>query len=80
MLFFTSYTNRIFPVLFSGGVCVLLSVYSMFSRYVVLSVLQALIYQDGNLLSGSVEALIQHLVPTAKYYPDVSTLLHHVNN
>lgn len=33
---------------------------------------QALIFQDGNLLSGSLEALIQHLVPTGDYYPDVS--------
>ncbi|XP_046352555.1 ras-GEF domain-containing family member 1B-like isoform X1 [Haliotis rufescens] len=30
----------------------------------------ALIFQDGNLLSGSLEALIQHLVPTGDYYPD----------
>ncbi|XP_070543951.1 ras-GEF domain-containing family member 1B-like isoform X2 [Ptychodera flava] len=30
----------------------------------------ALIYHDGNLYSGSVEALIQHIVPTADYYPD----------
>lgn len=30
----------------------------------------ALIYQDGNLVSGSLDALIKHLVPTAKYYPD----------
>ncbi|XP_077999248.1 ras-GEF domain-containing family member 1B-like [Glandiceps talaboti] len=30
----------------------------------------ALIYHDGNLYSGSVEALIQHVVPTASYYPD----------
>ncbi|XP_076448653.1 ras-GEF domain-containing family member 1B-like isoform X2 [Babylonia areolata] len=31
---------------------------------------QALIFQNGNLLSGSLESLIQHLVPTADYYPD----------
>lgn len=30
-----------------------------------------LFYQDNNLVSGSLEALIQHLVPTADYYPDV---------
>ncbi|XP_006814037.1 ras-GEF domain-containing family member 1B-like [Saccoglossus kowalevskii] len=30
----------------------------------------ALIYHDGNLFSGSIEALIQHIVPTADYYPD----------
>ncbi|XP_041362280.1 ras-GEF domain-containing family member 1B-like isoform X2 [Gigantopelta aegis] len=30
----------------------------------------ALIFQDGNLLAGSLEALIQHLVPTGDYYPD----------
>lgn len=31
-----------------------------------------LYYHDNNLLSGSLEALIQHLVPTVDYYPDVS--------
>ncbi|XP_025087315.1 ras-GEF domain-containing family member 1B-like isoform X2 [Pomacea canaliculata] len=31
---------------------------------------QALIFQNGNLYSGSLESLIQHLVPTADYYPD----------
>jgi len=30
----------------------------------------ALIYQDGQLVSGSFEALVQHLVPTSAYYPD----------
>ncbi|EFA01326.1 ras-GEF domain-containing family member 1B isoform X4 [Tribolium castaneum] len=30
----------------------------------------ALVYRDGNLLSGSLEALIQHMVPTDVYYPD----------
>ncbi|MEE6460181.1 hypothetical protein FKM82_000877 [Ascaphus truei] len=29
-----------------------------------------LYYQDNNLLSGSLEALIQHLVPNVDYYPD----------
>ncbi|XP_059844692.1 ras-GEF domain-containing family member 1B-A isoform X1 [Hypanus sabinus] len=29
-----------------------------------------LFYQDNNLVSGSLEALIQHLVPTVDYYPD----------
>ncbi|KAL8206702.1 UNVERIFIED_CONTAM: Ras-GEF domain-containing member 1B, partial [Gekko kuhli] len=29
-----------------------------------------LYYHDNNLLSGSLEALIQHLVPTVDYYPD----------
>ncbi|KAM4709155.1 ras-GEF domain-containing family member 1B [Discoglossus pictus] len=29
-----------------------------------------LYYQDNNLLSGSLEALIQHLVPSIDYYPD----------
>ncbi|XP_053559323.1 ras-GEF domain-containing family member 1B [Bombina bombina] len=29
-----------------------------------------LYYQDNNLLSGSLEALIQHLVPSVDYYPD----------
>lgn len=27
-------------------------------------------YRDGNLLSGSLDALIQHMVPTDTYYPD----------
>lgn len=27
-------------------------------------------YRDGNLISGSLEALIQHMVPTDIYYPD----------
>ncbi|XP_060520973.1 ras-GEF domain-containing family member 1B-like isoform X2 [Cylas formicarius] len=30
----------------------------------------ALVYRDGNLLSGPLEALIQHMVPTDSYYPD----------
>ncbi|XP_045464287.1 ras-GEF domain-containing family member 1B-like isoform X3 [Harmonia axyridis] len=29
-----------------------------------------LVYRDGNLLSGSLDALIQHMVPTDTYYPD----------
>lgn len=33
---------------------------------------QTLIYRDGNLLSASLEALIQHMVPTNHYYPDRS--------
>lgn len=32
-----------------------------------------LYYHDNNLVSGSLEALIQHLVPTVAYYPDVRT-------
>lgn len=35
-----------------------------------------LYYHENNLLSGSLEALIQHLVPTVDYYPDVSP--HHL--
>lgn len=31
-----------------------------------------LYYHDNNLVSGSLEALIHHLVPTVDYYPDVS--------
>lgn len=27
-------------------------------------------YRDGNLVSGSLEALVQHMVPTEEYYPD----------
>lgn len=34
-----------------------------------------LYYQDNNLLSGSLEALIQHLVPNVDYYPDVGILI-----
>ncbi|XP_072390886.1 uncharacterized protein [Diabrotica undecimpunctata] len=30
----------------------------------------ALVYRDGNLISGPLEALIQHMVPTEQYYPD----------
>lgn len=33
-------------------------------------IFQALVYRDGNLISGPLEALIQHLVPTDAYYPD----------
>lgn len=48
----------------------------MFSIYfycgVLLVIWQALVYEDGNLVAGSLEACIQHLVPTADYYPDVS--------
>ncbi|KAH0629812.1 hypothetical protein JD844_012210 [Phrynosoma platyrhinos] len=29
-----------------------------------------LIFQDGNLTSASLDALIQHLTPTADYYPE----------
>ncbi|XP_070084700.1 ras-GEF domain-containing family member 1A isoform X1 [Equus caballus] len=29
-----------------------------------------LIFQDGRLISGSLEALMEHLVPTVDYYPD----------
>ena len=33
--------------------------------------MQALVYRDGgNLVSGSLDALVQHMVPTAEYYPD----------
>lgn len=35
-----------------------------------------LYYHDNNLLSGSLEALIQHLVPTVDYYPDVGICAH----
>lgn len=34
--------------------------------------LQTLIYRDGNLLSATLDALIQHMVPTNDYYPDCS--------
>ncbi|BFZ17418.1 hypothetical protein BsWGS_20457 [Bradybaena similaris] len=30
----------------------------------------ALIFQNGNLHSGPLEALVQHLIPTSDYYPD----------
>ena len=33
---------------------------------------QTLIYRDGNLSSATLEALIQHMVPTNDYYPDRS--------
>lgn len=32
--------------------------------------MQALVYRDGNLVSGSLDALVQHMVPTTDYYPD----------
>uniref|UniRef100_A0A8D2PPY9 RasGEF domain family member 1C n=1 Tax=Zosterops lateralis melanops TaxID=1220523 RepID=A0A8D2PPY9_ZOSLA len=31
-----------------------------------------LIFQDGNLTSASLDALIQHLIPTTDYYPEVT--------
>lgn len=31
-----------------------------------------LVFQEGRLISGSLEALMEHLVPTVDYYPDVS--------
>lgn len=34
-----------------------------------------LYYNDNNLVSGSLEALIHHLVPTVDYHPDVSVAL-----
>ena len=43
----------------------------------LLRVLQALVYEDGQLVSGSLDALVQHLVPTQQYYPDVSTATAH---
>lgn len=46
----------------------------MLSRYRTLKrtriLFQALVYRDGNLVSGSLEALVQHMVPTEEYYPD----------
>ena len=35
-----------------------------------------LYYHDDTLVSGSLDALINHLVPTLDYYPDVSVLFH----
>ena len=32
-------------------------------------------YEGGNLVAGSVDDLIQHMVPTATYKPEVSTEL-----
>ncbi|XP_063166104.1 ras-GEF domain-containing family member 1B isoform X3 [Candoia aspera] len=46
---------------------------SGYSRYLFQSKedsCEGLYYHDNNLLSGSLEALIQHLVPTLDYYPD----------
>ncbi|XP_071952113.1 ras-GEF domain-containing family member 1B-like isoform X2 [Antedon mediterranea] len=31
---------------------------------------KALEYEDGNLISGTLEAFIRHIVPTGEYYPD----------
>jgi hypothetical protein len=28
------------------------------------------VYRDGNLVSGSLDALLQHVVPTSDYFPD----------
>ncbi|XP_055588829.1 ras-GEF domain-containing family member 1B-A-like isoform X2 [Uranotaenia lowii] len=33
-----------------------------------------LVYRDGNLVSGTLETLIRHMVPTDEYYPDQSYL------
>lgn len=48
--------------------------YSWVSRFTYSSIpgllFQALVYRDGNLVSGSLEALVQHMVPTEEYYPD----------
>ncbi|XP_062536697.1 ras-GEF domain-containing family member 1B-like isoform X2 [Armigeres subalbatus] len=33
-----------------------------------------LVYRDGNLISGTLEMLIKHMVPTDEYYPDQSYL------
>lgn len=38
-----------------------------------------LFYHDNNLVSGSLEALIHHLVPTVDYYPDVRICSSHVS-
>lgn len=29
-----------------------------------------MVYREGNLVSGRLEALVQHVVPTCEYYPD----------
>ena len=29
-----------------------------------------MVYRDGNLVSGSIDALIQHMIPNEHYYPD----------
>ncbi|XP_064098487.1 ras-GEF domain-containing family member 1B-like isoform X5 [Macrobrachium nipponense] len=34
----------------------------------------SLVYEDGVLVSGSLQALVQHAVPTAVYYPDTAYL------
>lgn len=39
-----------------------------------LSLPQSLVYEDGVLVSGSLQALVQHAVPTAVYYPDTAYL------
>ena len=45
---------------------------SNLSKNINIFYFQALTFKDGNLVSGSTEALIQHLVPTTEYNPDVS--------
>lgn len=42
---------------------------SLYNLYRIIT-LQTLVYRDGNLISGPLEALIQHMVPTDTYYPD----------
>jgi hypothetical protein len=37
---------------------------------VFLLLFQSVVYREGNLVSGRLEALVQHMVPTCEYYPD----------
>ena len=41
----------------------------------VYGMLQNLVYENGVLLSGPLDSFIQHLVPTASYFPDVCNII-----
>lgn len=39
-------------------------------KFIHLLLQEDLCYEDGNLVSGRLEALVEHVVPTSEYYPD----------
>jgi len=43
-------------------------------QIVFIVLLQNLVYENGVLLSGPLDSFIQHLVPTASYFPDVCSM------
>lgn len=72
--YFRNFVTRILSVIIPYRSLVQDSMLSWQHRVTLLKptriLFQALVYRDGNLVSGSLEALVQHMVPTEEYYPD----------